>query len=254
MPPRLGTLQGTGTVPTFTSVISQKSLYLVTEKSKTVQKLLENDSKDLSQGFFPRSICFFWTCTCNSLPLAAAQHDDFSFYKATQHRLLGLQLSFQATAMTQTASHRWDNMVQFLSVLVFCSGFVLCSLLQLCSCSNGSRRHKEEKIAVAGARPYPDLLVCLPHYFGRQVDSKNESMPWDWKASVSFSCLDQQMANVEGENQSERQSREETLNKAIWQMYEGEEKDETKFCFKYLLTTKRKLLGTHAMGEQTFTL
>lgn len=62
------------------------------------------------------------------------------------------------------------------------------------------------------------------------------------------------MVNVEEKNQSKSQSREETLNKAIWQTYEGKEKDETKFCFKYLLTTKRKFLGTDAMGEQDLIL
>lgn len=61
------------------------------------------------------------------------------------------------------------------------------------------------------------------------------------------------MASVEEENQSKSQSREQTLNKAVWQTYEGKEKDETKFCFKYLLTTEWRLLGTHAMGE-TLTL
>lgn len=36
-------------------------------------------------------------------------------------------------------------------------------------------------------------------------------------------------------------------------MYEGKEEDKTEFCFKYLLTTEGKLLGSCAMGEQTLT-
>lgn len=39
-------------------------------------------------------------------------------------------------------------------------------------------------------------------------------------------------------NQSKSQSREQTLNKAIWQTYEGKEDDETEFCFKYLFTLR----------------
>lgn len=88
-----------------------------------------------------------------------------------------------------------------------CLSFWLCALFPLATLL------KKEKIPVGGARPYPELSVCLTYYFGCQVDSKNESVPWDWKASVSFSCLDQQMANVEEKNQSKSQSREQTLNK-----------------------------------------
>lgn len=39
-------------------------------------------------------------------------------------------------------------------------------------------------------------------------------------------------------NQSKSQFREQTLNKAIWQTYEGKEDYETEFCFKYLFTLR----------------
>lgn len=36
-------------------------------------------------------------------------------------------------------------------------------------------------------------------------------------------------------------------------MYEGKGEDETKGCFKYLLTTEMRLLGIHVMAEQILT-
>jgi len=33
-------------------------------------------------------------------------------------------------------------------------------------------------------------------------------------------------------------------------MYEGKEEDDTKVCFKYLLTTETELLGIHVIGSR----
>lgn len=33
-------------------------------------------------------------------------------------------------------------------------------------------------------------------------------------------------------------------------MYEGKEEDETKVCFKYLLTAETELLGIHVIGSR----
>lgn len=86
------TKQGMGMVPLFTSVISPQSLYTVTEKGKTVPKAPAKRFRGSKSSFFPHSICFFWKCAYNSLPLAAAQHDVFSLDKTTQHQLLWLQI------------------------------------------------------------------------------------------------------------------------------------------------------------------
>lgn len=83
----LGTKQGMGMVPMFTSVISPESLYIVTEKSKMVPKAPGKLFKGPKSSF-----CLFWKGTCNSLPLATAQRDVFSLYEATQCQLVGLHV------------------------------------------------------------------------------------------------------------------------------------------------------------------
>lgn len=134
---RLGSLQDAGKVPYPHQLFHKSSHTFSLKRARQLLKTLENDFKVPSQVFSPHSV--------------------FSF-------------CFLSLSIVETT---W-----FRILLVTCLSLWLWTLFPLKSFPPTLMTLKgtKEKIPVGGARPYPDLPICLPYYFGCQIDSKNEFM------------------------------------------------------------------------------